>query len=282
MECRTFDSAEAFLSRTAAFFQDREAENTILLGAVRVMGEAPETGDLLMAVEAEGRVRLAAARRPPHGFIVSHGDIAALPCLIEAVQSAGLALGGVVGPAVLCEAFAKAWAGDNGQTAAPQFRLTLYALSQVTLRKPVPGRLCQAATADIDWLAEWLAAILPEVGLIAEGVAACREQAARRVAKGEFHFWQVDGRPVSIASCLTTAPAGDGGRINLVYTPPEARAKGYASACVGALSQRLLDQGWRTCLIMADQTNPASNRIYERLGYRASATLQVMRFTEAG
>ena len=51
MECHAFDSGEAFLSRTAVFFQDREAENTILLGAVRAMGEAPETGDLLLGLE---------------------------------------------------------------------------------------------------------------------------------------------------------------------------------------------------------------------------------------
>ncbi len=31
------------------------------------------------------------------------------------------------------------------------------------------------------------------------------------------------------------------GRINLAYTPPEYRRKGYATACVTALSQKLLD-----------------------------------------
>ena len=56
MQCRAFDSTEAFLSRTATFFQGREAENTILLGAVRAMGEAPATGDLLMAVTAAGSI----------------------------------------------------------------------------------------------------------------------------------------------------------------------------------------------------------------------------------
>jgi uncharacterized protein len=58
------------------------------------------------------------------------------------------------------------------------------------------------------------------------------------------------------------------GRINLVYTPPEYRRKGYATACVTALSQKLLDQGCRNCFLMADLANPTANHIYQGIGYR--------------
>jgi uncharacterized protein len=91
---------------------------------------------------------------------------------------------------------------------------------------------------------------------------------AARIACGEMYLWAVGGRPVASVAFVPTTPAGDAGRINAVFTLEGERGKGYASACVGALSQRLLDQGWRYCLIFADRSNATTNRIYSRLGYR--------------
>jgi hypothetical protein len=62
-------------------------------------------------------------------------------------------------------------------------------------------------------------------------------------------------------------PTSHGTRISLVYTPPEFRGKGYASALVAALSQAMLDSGKGFCYLFTDQSNPVSNRIYQRIGY---------------
>jgi hypothetical protein len=56
--------------------------------------------------------------------------------------------------------------------------------------------------------------------------------------------------------------------INLVYTPPDQRGRGYASACVAHLSQRLLDSGYERCTLFTDATNRTSNHIYQEIGYR--------------
>ena len=113
-------------------------------------------------------------------------------------------------------------------------------------------------------------------------VASARETAARLIARGTVFAWRVEGRPVSITGYQVTAPDGAGGRVNLVFTPPEERGKGYASACVAQLSQRLLDGGWAYCLIFADQANPVSNAIYRRLGYVEIAKLRMFAFAKPG
>ena len=59
-----------------------------------------------------------------------------------------------------------------------------------------------------------------------------------------------------------------GVRVNMVYTPPELRRRGYASACVAALSQRMLDSGKKFCFLYTDLSNPTSNKIYQEIGYR--------------
>ena len=102
------------------------------------------------------------------------------------------------------------------------------------------------------------------------------EPARQALAGGRAHLWE-DGQPVSMAICAGRTPNGQ--RIALVYTPPEDRGRGYAAACVAALSQSLLDGGARFCFLTADLANPTSNRLYERVGYRHVGDYEDFRFS---
>jgi len=66
------------------------------------------------------------------------------------------------------------------------------------------------------------------------------EAAPERLRSGSLFVWDNDG-PVSMAGW--TGKTLNGVRVTFVYTPPEFRRHGYASACVAALTQRLLDEG---------------------------------------
>ena len=78
-------------------------------------------------------------------------------------------------------------------------------------------------------------------------------------------FWEDGGAAVSMAGFGGRTP--NGVRIGPVYTPPELRGRGYASALTAALTQRLLDGGLRFCFLFTDLANPTSNSIYQRIGY---------------
>ena len=69
--------------------------------------------------------------------------------------------------------------------------------------------------------------------------------------------------PVSMATWSGATPAGM--RVSFVYTPPELRSRGYASACVTALSRLLLQRVSEFCGLFTDLAHPASNRIYRRI-----------------
>ena len=56
--------------------------------------------------------------------------------------------------------------------------------------------------------------------------------------------------------------------MGLVYTPPEYRRRGYATACVGELSRVLLESGWEYCSLFVDAGNASAIHVYERIGYR--------------
>ena len=63
-------------------------------------------------------------------------------------------------------------------------------------------------------------------------------------------------------------PTPNGIRIGAVYTPPDLRRQGFASAVTASLSQHLLDQGRKFCFLFTDLLNPTSNKIYQQVGYR--------------
>ena len=70
----------------------------------------------------------------------------------------------------------------------------------------------------------------------------------------------------------------NGARVGPVYTPPEFRRRGYASAVVAGVSRRLLDEGRRYCFLYTDLANPTSNRIYQDIGYEPACDSRDYRF----
>ena len=64
------------------------------------------------------------------------------------------------------------------------------------------------------------------------------------------------------------SPASGGvTRISGVWTPPELRGRGYATAVVAARSTARQDAG-EACMLFTDLANPTSNAIYQAIGYR--------------
>jgi predicted GNAT family acetyltransferase len=82
--------------------------------------------------------------------------------------------------------------------------------------------------------------------------------------------------PVSIAGFSGTT--GTGIRVGPVYSPPERRRRGYATALVADLSAYLLASGYQRCFLYTDLANPTANRIYATIGYRQVAESNMLAF----
>lgn len=67
-------------------------------------------------------------------------------------------------------------------------------------------------------------------------------------------------------------------RVAPVYTPPELRGRGYASACVAAVTQAQFDRGRRFCFLFTDLANPTPNEIYQAIGYEPVCDVDEYRF----
>ena len=56
-------------------------------------------------------------------------------------------------------------------------------------------------------------------------------------------------------------------RISYVYTVPGARGRGFGAAVTAATIESARGAGAAEIVLFADQANPTSNGIYERLGF---------------
>jgi predicted GNAT family acetyltransferase len=76
------------------------------------------------------------------------------------------------------------------------------------------------------------------------------------VVDGALFLWD-DGTPRAMAARNRPTPNGE--CVSYVYTPPEHRNHGFASAVVARLSQKILDDGKSFCTLFTDLSNPTSN-----------------------
>ncbi|HEX2190073.1 MAG TPA: GNAT family N-acetyltransferase [Longimicrobiaceae bacterium] len=271
--------ADTFLRDAREELERSEALHGLILGVAAGARSAPAgaAARYLATVRDGAGLALAALMTPPHPLVLA-GDRAeaggALDALAADLLAAGARPTAAVGPGALAEGFAECWARAAGTEARVAMRQRIHALTEVRPLPSVPGELRRAGEADRERVAGWLEAFDREALGLADPEQA-RALAGRRIAAGEVWLWE-DGEPRSMAA--SARPTRHGVAVNAVYTPPEQRGRGYATACVAALSRRLLAGGRRFCVLYTDLANPTSNAIYARIGYRPVGDSTLVRF----
>lgn len=215
-------------------------------------------------VEENGQVVACTIRTPPHKAVLSRATPDAIDCLVENLGDRYPALPMVFGPEPEIRSFADRWSRRHGTATRRGTEHRLFSIRRVIPppRKPA-GALRAALEADVPTIVPWIEAFTAEAGGV--GVSDPPRFARAGVEEGSLFVWD-DGGPVAMAACMGRTPTGI--RITLVYTPPEQRRQGYATACVADLTQRLFDQGHAYCCLFTDLANPTSNGIYQTIGYR--------------
>lgn len=271
MELRSFDDARAFKARTEPFLMEHEACHNLLLGLSAALIHNPERFErdpYLATVEREGEVVAAALMTPPNNLVLSRvEDQGALSLIAADLRKRYGRLPGLLAPTEVAGRFAETWQRVSGQRCCMVRAERIYQIEEVTPAHGAPGALRRATEADRPLLVGWLAAFHEEAVGAPDATAAAERSLNARLHSdtGGLYLWE-DGRPVSLAGY--GGPTPNGVRVGPVYTPPEHRGRGYASACVAALSSLLLEGGRRYCFLFTDLGNPTSNHIYQQVGYR--------------
>ena len=209
------------------------------------------------------QVVAAVMHTPPHLVHIALATPEDARCLADVLAAQGDDLPGVGGLREPARAFADEWAARTGERTRVTMEIGRFDLP-VRPRVPfaVPGSYRHASEAELALVDAWLQDFTDAI----DGSGRTAKSLAAHVSDRRVGLWaDPAGDPVSMAYA---SPASGGvTRISGVWTPPERRRRGYASAVVAALSAERLDAG-EACILFTDLANPTSNAIYQAMGYR--------------
>jgi uncharacterized protein len=271
MRVERYADATSFLDRAGDFLLEREAEHNLILGlAGRLRSEPRLYGeDPYFAVALDGdRVAGAALRTPPHNLILSEiDDVEALEPIADDVQDVYESISGVIAARESAALFARSWERRTSAAARIGIQQRIYRAAEASLPDGAAGEMRPYEEGNRALVLEWMEAFAAEALPEAPHETA-EEWLERNLTNpdGGIGLWVDSGRCVSFAAYGGLTPNGI--RVGPVYTPPELRRRGYATALVAAMTRMLLERGRRFCFLFTDLANPTSNSIYQRIGYR--------------
>jgi uncharacterized protein len=271
MQLTLHRNAGDFLARVQAELEQDEVANNLMLGiALRLQSslDLVNPQPFLATVADQHGLALAALMTPPHPMTLYQHRIdiyQAYDVLADYLLTQKVAVQTVSGRSQVASEFAKVWSTKMHLTQTVHMHMRIYELRKVLLEPTMAGTLQQATIDDIDLVVAWIRHFVEDAHLH-DDRSQIPQLALGRIEDGGLFLWTVDGHAVSMAA--TSRPMRHGITVNLVYTPLEMRGRGCATSCVSALSQHLLDEGWKFCTLFTDLANPTSNSIYQRIGYR--------------
>ncbi len=279
IDIREYRTATAMLADWAEWLEQNAANNNLLLGFLYRLQRREAAGGevvaLMVGISEAGQRKLALFQTAPRELILvcaPTGWESALAAGVEWMQVRHSHLPGIVGPEPQVSAFADAYFPRWKRV----FRQNTLQLDHLSLPRPCAGamRLAEPRDADLirDWLIDFFLDSLRQTLRIEEATQLARA----KILEKQFWVWEVEGEVVSMAG--VERPTRDGITVVLVYTPPKARGKGFASNLVAQITQLQLQNGKRFCCLHTDADNPTSNKIYKELGYYEVGEGSMLRF----
>ena len=272
MQLLKFNNINDFLNNAEKTLLQDEAANNLILGTCYRLQKQEISTDssafLSIILDNEDNFLLIGVITPPRNLMIhvnSDRELdSALDLLSKDLIQFDPNLPGILARPEVARQFAEIWANMTGKPFQVQFEQRVFELRKVNHPEISEGALKLATPEDLELATEWNYEFVREA-LFKSDLENAQKSALRKINNEELYWWMVDD-PVSMVA--KARPTKNMIAVNSVYTPPKYRKRGYASASVAALSQKLLDSGYKSCVLFTDLANPTSNKIYQNIGYK--------------
>lgn len=281
MEYVEYDSVADFLSEAEGFLETEEACNNLMLGIAYSLQKNPlkyGTSPFLAAVKENGIIQIAALMTPPHRLILySSDDNCEATCqfLINKILKSQIDIPGVIGPNNIASTFKKQWELIHSHCAKLSMSMRVYVLNKVEMPKRPSGHFRIAKDEDALTIQKWIDNFYQDVFPNNNNVI--KDDAILKIKEGNLFVWDDNGLVTMVDK---RRPTKNGYVIGLVYTPENQRNKGYATANVAELCQLILNSGKKYCSLFTDLSNPISNSIYQKIGFKPLCDFYDYSFTK--
>lgn len=261
----TYKDAEHFLSRCESWLLYRSDVHNIMYSSATLISleSSVYTGPYWFGAleDDNGGIVACGNHNLPDGLCISETPESMFEAVHRSIVDAVGVPHRIRAPQLTAEWLAKRCSETSNGRGRFQARWHTYRLDDLKRpAKDVPGQLRKGRVEEEGLIARW-------------GRAYGEEQPApvdvsdfmrRKLSEDDLYVWDDTGARTILT---LSGRAGKGIRISGVYTPPEFRGRGYASAAVAALSQAKLSNGREFVVLNVVEGNPAE-RLYQRLGYR--------------
>jgi predicted GNAT family acetyltransferase len=267
METQIYTDPAEFLQKANRYIESEPFSSSVIGVWVTgvITGTKPHHEDDVWITVSEGdRVVGAAMHTPPYHLFLARMPAAAAAQMARALLESQRHLEGVNGVTEAVAAFAHVWTeGGTGLQTQLDTSMRLYYVEVLVPPEGVSGHARLATQEDRHLVTEWVDAFQQEATPKHPG-RATGEEDEQPIPDG-LYLW-VDGETV-VSMARHSPPVAGVARVGPVYTPPEHRRHGYASAVTAAATQAALDQGARQVILYTDLSNLTSNAIYQAIGY---------------
>ncbi|MCZ6675465.1 MAG: GNAT family N-acetyltransferase [Verrucomicrobia bacterium] len=282
MEVIRYSDPGVLRAKIETRLMEHEAVNNLFLGLLKRFSEnssLQEKEHLWFSVEDQGDIKLAGWRTPPFPFGLwspKKDFETAVNYLIDYLIAEELEVPGIVAGISLAETFTAVATSRMNVEKYFTMNQGIYECREVDQSLLGNGTIRPVQQEELELLTDWMIEFYKE-SLNQEPLRSeTREKLTGEIAKRTYFFYEEDGTILSTAA--TTRPTINGITVNMVYTPPEYRKKGYATTSVALLTQKLLDANWKFTALFTDLDNPTSNNIYQKIGYQKVGESRDIRF----
>ncbi len=272
MNVRDFFSAADFLAIAGDLLRSDEVRYGLLYGIARRVAANPhhygEENPWFGIVSDDTGISTLAWRTPPYpvGLAWSTGDAAEAASLLTAsVHRLWPVIPGVTGHSEVTDPFSEKWSAHYKIPIRSVQSQRIYRLDAINNIPQIPGRLRLAVLTDKELICRWTTAFGIDTNQEVDHDTVERH-ARQRIEHGDLYLWEDGGQPVSMAA--KNRPTDHGMAVGYVYTPPGLRRRGYATSCVAGVCREILKSGYDFCTLYTDLSNPTSNSIYMKIGFR--------------
>jgi hypothetical protein len=275
MEAKFYDNIEEFSDIAYSFLLEHEAENNLPLAILNSLKKSSnyygEEKPLLFSLTNKGKLELIALRTPPRDLIISYTDnLDGIKIFVDKLYKRKEKLPGVLSFKEAADSFAKLWCQKSSLKYNLIRKERVFQLEKVS-EDFLGNRMFSMATKPHQSLVlRWAEKMIKEalVDATDDDIERARETFIKEFAENKSRIYLLfdNNEPVSMARKAGKTPNGN--FVNFVYTPPHLRRKGYATECVAKLSKLLLEEGNKYCFLFTDLSNPTSNSIYQKIGYK--------------
>lgn len=265
-----------FLELAEDFLLKEESLNNLGLGLAARLKEKgwddPDAGKPFFIVLKENEEVVGTALRtsPERPLAISRMNEEVLEKLIQELEDRNSVLEGCVGPLETVDLFGKHWKVKS----KPAMAQGVYECRELIPPREIKGELVQASIknkADVEAAVVFGAGFIEECfPLHREPIVEARKMVEFYIQNGVLFLWK-DPAGDFVSMAVRNRESKNASTIGWVFTPVESRGNGYGSMVTHGVTEQIFNSGKPIANLYTDLSNPTSNSIYQKLGYKKVA-----------